>query len=133
MYYLVDKAPPGEWEGGVGHLTEEVAKKQLPPPSDDHLILVCGPPPMMKAISGDKAADKSQGVIQLAIMQNITLPYSPDACLMVQRLNCMGSDASREIFGDGEGPFFPWPHGIELSSQQSAECFLEEGKEVFSF
>jgi cytochrome-b5 reductase len=24
---------------------------------------VCGPPPMMKAISGDKAEDKSQGVL----------------------------------------------------------------------
>ena len=25
---------------------------------------VCGPPPMMKAISGDKAKDKSQGPLQ---------------------------------------------------------------------
>ena len=25
------------------------------------LVQVCGPPPMMKAISGDKAPDKSQG------------------------------------------------------------------------
>jgi len=72
MYYLVDKAPPGNWEGGIGHLTEEIAKKQLPAPSDDHLILVCGPPPMMKAISGDKAPDKSQGVDPLASLQQIT-------------------------------------------------------------
>jgi len=64
MYYLVDKAPPGGWEGGVGHLTEDIARQQLPPPSDDHLILVCGPPPMMKAISGDKAPDKSQGELE---------------------------------------------------------------------
>ena len=61
IFYLVDKAPPGKWEGGVGYLTEELAKEKLPPPGDDTLILVCGPPPMMKAISGDKAPDKSQG------------------------------------------------------------------------
>ena len=58
----MDKAPEGQkWEGGVGYLTPELAKQQLPKPSDDNLILVCGPPPMMKAISGDKAPDKSQG------------------------------------------------------------------------
>lgn len=61
----MDKAPPGKWEGGVGYLTEEIAKQQLPEPSDDNLVLVCGPPPMMKAISGEKAPDKSQG--QLAV------------------------------------------------------------------
>lgn len=61
IFYLVDKKPEGEWDGGVGYLTEEVAKKQLPEPSDKHLILVCGPPGMVKAISGEKAPDKSQG------------------------------------------------------------------------
>ena len=58
---MVDKAPEGKWEGGVGYITEDIAKQQLPEPSDDNLILVCGPPPMMKAISGEKAPDKSQG------------------------------------------------------------------------
>lgn len=27
-------------------------------------VQVCGPPPMMKAISGDKAQDKSQGPLE---------------------------------------------------------------------
>ncbi|KAL0340519.1 UNVERIFIED_CONTAM: NADH-cytochrome reductase-like protein [Sesamum radiatum] len=35
--------------------------KGLPSPSDDTLILVCGPPGLMKHISGDKAKDRSQG------------------------------------------------------------------------
>lgn len=38
-----------------------MATANIPPPSDDNLILVCGPPPMYKALSGDKAKDKSQG------------------------------------------------------------------------
>ena len=66
VYYMVDKAPKGNWEGGVGYITEEIARKQLPEPNDDNLILVCGPPPMMKAISGDKAPDKSQGAFLIS-------------------------------------------------------------------
>jgi len=36
-------------------------KTHLPPPSADHLILVCGPPGLMKHVSGDKAPDYTQG------------------------------------------------------------------------
>lgn len=74
IFYLVDKKPEGEWDGGVGYLTEEVAKKQLPEPSDKHLILVCGPPGMVKAISGEKAPDKSQGA-PLSSTSNIVPSY----------------------------------------------------------
>jgi cytochrome-b5 reductase len=35
----------------------------MPAPSADSLVMVCGPPPMMNAISGDKAPDKSQGEV----------------------------------------------------------------------
>ena len=48
IYYVVDTAPDDKWEGGVGHVTVDTVKEQLPQPSNDHLILVCGPPPMMK-------------------------------------------------------------------------------------
>ena len=58
---MVDKKPKGSWEGGVGYLTPEIAKAKLPKPSDDNLILVCGPPPMVKAISGPKKSPKDQG------------------------------------------------------------------------
>ncbi|EIE21212.1 cytochrome-b5 reductase like protein [Coccomyxa subellipsoidea C-169] len=61
VYYVVDKPTSFFWRGGKGYITEDTVKKHLPPPSDVSLILVCGPPPLMKAISGDKAEDKSQG------------------------------------------------------------------------
>ena len=49
------------WKGGVGYVNEAMCKEHLPAPSDDIKVFVCGPPPMMAAISGDKAPDKSQG------------------------------------------------------------------------
>lgn len=64
VYYTVDKIGEGKgdsWKGGVGYVTREMTTSHIPPPSDDNLILVCGPPPMYKALSGDKAKDKSQG------------------------------------------------------------------------
>ncbi|BDA51006.1 NADH-cytochrome b5 reductase 2 [Coccomyxa sp. Obi] len=61
VYYVVDKPSSFFWRGGKGYITADIVKAQLPAPSDDNMILVCGPPPLMKAISGDKAEDKSQG------------------------------------------------------------------------
>ncbi|XP_078174970.1 FAD/NAD(P)-binding oxidoreductase [Carex rostrata] len=60
VFYTVDK-PADNWRGGVGYISKEMALKGLPSPSADSLILVCGPPGMMKHISGDKAKDRSQG------------------------------------------------------------------------
>lgn len=42
--------------GGVGYINKEMLTSLLPPPSrsGDSLILVCGPPPFMESISGDK-------------------------------------------------------------------------------
>lgn len=61
LRYVVDKKEDPSFEGSEGYITEWVLRRHVPPPSDDSLILVCGPPPMMKAISGDKAKDNSQG------------------------------------------------------------------------
>ena len=64
VYYTVDKIGEGkgkDWKGGVGYVTQEMATEHIPPPSDDHLILVCGPPPMYKALSGEKKSPKDQG------------------------------------------------------------------------
>ncbi|GBG87898.1 hypothetical protein CBR_g46198 [Chara braunii] len=60
VYYVIDKPAKG-WDGGVGYINEDMLRKAMPPPSDDNLIMVCGPPGMMRHISGDKAPDKSQG------------------------------------------------------------------------
>lgn len=63
VYYVVDKSSSATWKGGVGYLSKELLKKHLPAPGPGSMVLVCGPPPMMKAVSGDKLPDKSQGPV----------------------------------------------------------------------
>ncbi|KAG6723898.1 hypothetical protein I3843_03G224800 [Carya illinoinensis] len=60
VFYTVDN-PSKNWRGGSGYISKDMVVKGLPGPSDDTLILVCGPPGMMKHLSGDKAKDRSQG------------------------------------------------------------------------
>ncbi|OMO81268.1 Oxidoreductase FAD/NAD(P)-binding protein [Corchorus capsularis] len=60
VYYTVDN-PSKSWKGGVGYVSKDMVTKGLPAPGEDTLILVCGPPGMMKHISGGKAKDYSQG------------------------------------------------------------------------
>jgi NAD(P)H-flavin reductase len=64
VYYVVDKASSKGWKGGVGYITQDTLRQHMPAPGDKSLVLVCGPPPMMKAISGDKSPDKSQGPLE---------------------------------------------------------------------
>lgn len=64
VHYVVEKTGTLNallWKGSTGYVTDKIVEKHCPGPSDDNLVLVCGPPPMMKAISGEKAPDKSQG------------------------------------------------------------------------
>ncbi|KAK7292075.1 hypothetical protein RIF29_07740 [Crotalaria pallida] len=60
VFYTVDN-PTKNWRGGAGYISKDMVVKGLPAPSDDTLILVCGPPGMMKHISGEKAKDWTQG------------------------------------------------------------------------
>ncbi|XP_038712668.1 NADH-cytochrome b5 reductase-like protein isoform X2 [Tripterygium wilfordii] len=62
VFYTVDN-PSKNWRGGAGYISKDMVVKGLPSPSDDTLILVCGPPGMMKHVSGDKAEDRSQGEV----------------------------------------------------------------------
>lgn len=59
--YFVLSKPPSDWMGGVGYINKEMIKCLMPPPNraSDSIILVCGPPPFMEAISGDKDFKKS--------------------------------------------------------------------------
>ncbi|GMF66068.1 unnamed protein product [Phytophthora lilii] len=63
VHYVLDKAEES-WEGYTGYVTKELIEKLLPGPSDESLIGVCGPPPMMDAISGNKSPDRSQGELK---------------------------------------------------------------------
>ncbi|XP_021276235.1 NADH-cytochrome b5 reductase-like protein [Herrania umbratica] len=60
VFYTVDN-PSKNWKGGAGYISKDMVTKGLPGPGEDTLILVCGPPGMMKHISGGKAKDYSQG------------------------------------------------------------------------
>jgi len=51
-----------EWTGTEGQISEDLLKTVLPEPKSENIkIFVCGPPGMMKAISGDKKSPKDQG------------------------------------------------------------------------
>lgn len=63
MHYVLERAPP-RWGQGVGFVNMDIIEQYMPLPGDDSMIMVCGPPPMMEAISGDKAQDKSQGELK---------------------------------------------------------------------
>lgn len=72
VYYMVDSIPNDDSSlnrkdsYGIGYVTKEVVAKWMPGPAhkDDALILVCGPPPMMKAVSGNKVSPQEQGPLQ---------------------------------------------------------------------
>ena len=68
ILYCLDSPPKG-WKGGAGYVTPAMLKEALPPPGEKHLVLVCGPPGMMAAISGGKAKDYSQGELSGALKQ----------------------------------------------------------------
>ncbi|CAH9102938.1 unnamed protein product [Cuscuta epithymum] len=53
VFYTVDD-PTKDWRGGSGYISKDMVVKGLPSPSDDTLVLVCGPPGMMKHVSGEK-------------------------------------------------------------------------------
>lgn len=68
VYYMVDTVPEGtSWNGGTGYVTKDVISTWMPSPGgleNDALVLVCGPPPMMAAVSGSKVSPKDQGPLQ---------------------------------------------------------------------
>ncbi|KAF2770627.1 ferredoxin reductase-like protein [Teratosphaeria nubilosa] len=57
VYHVLNNPPEG-WKGGVGFVTADIIKAQLPPPAKDIKILICGPPPMVSAM---KKATESLG------------------------------------------------------------------------
>ncbi|CAH0475446.1 unnamed protein product [Peronospora belbahrii] len=63
VHYVLSEAD-ADWEGYTGYVTKELIEKLLPGPSNDSFVGVCGPPPMMDAISGDKSPDRSQGELK---------------------------------------------------------------------
>ncbi|KPI85835.1 putative Nadh-cytochrome b5 reductase [Leptomonas seymouri] len=53
--YLTLLDVPHRWLGGIGYVNEAMISAFMPKPGEKNTkILVCGPPPMLQAISGDK-------------------------------------------------------------------------------
>jgi len=62
VQYVVDN--PGRLSGFLkGRVSGAMISRHMPPPGPDNLVMVCGPPPMMDAICGDKLPDKTQGPV----------------------------------------------------------------------
>jgi len=57
VHYVLNN-PPEAWTGGVGFVTVDMIKENLPAPADDVKIMICGPPPMVSAM---KKATESLG------------------------------------------------------------------------
>lgn len=47
LHYTLDR-PQGDWNYDTGFITADMIKKHLPPPGEETLVLMCGPPPMVK-------------------------------------------------------------------------------------
>lgn len=47
VWYTLDRPPLG-WSYSTGFIDENMIQEHMPPPSKETLILLCGPPPMIK-------------------------------------------------------------------------------------
>lgn len=52
----VDNTGGLPWDEHVGLISQELLKEALPAPSSDLLIIICGPPPMCRAVKRSLAA-----------------------------------------------------------------------------
>jgi cytochrome-b5 reductase len=67
VVYFLDKPSKG-WKGETGYISKEFLDKNMFKPSEDNVhVFVCGPPPLYKAISGDKVSPKDQGELTGAL------------------------------------------------------------------
>ena len=47
VWYTLDR-PEEDWKYSTGFVDEEMLKEHMPPAGDDSMVLMCGPPPMIK-------------------------------------------------------------------------------------
>ncbi|KAI8074409.1 hypothetical protein BC940DRAFT_288167 [Gongronella butleri] len=65
--YVLNNPPEG-WTGGVGFVTKDMIQQSLPAPAQDIKILLCGPPPMITAMTqatNELGYDKPRAVSKL--------------------------------------------------------------------
>lgn len=61
--YFVDKKDGSDIDATEGYITKDVLAAAMPKPAEDTHVFVCGPPPLYKAISGDKVSPSDQGEV----------------------------------------------------------------------
>ncbi|ORZ39361.1 hypothetical protein BCR44DRAFT_1426390 [Catenaria anguillulae PL171] len=64
VYYVLNNPPTG-WTGGVGFVTKDMIAAHVPKPAKDVKVLLCGPPPMVKAMvqaTEELGFDKAQTI-----------------------------------------------------------------------
>ncbi|KAF9206704.1 NADH-cytochrome b5 reductase [Haplosporangium sp. Z 27] len=67
VYYVLNN-PPAGWTGGVGFVNADMIKEHMPAPASDIKVLLCGPPPMIAAMSKitqELGYDKANAVSKL--------------------------------------------------------------------
>ncbi|KAI8931338.1 NADH-cytochrome b5 reductase, variant 2 [Plenodomus lindquistii] len=67
VHYVLNNPPTG-WTGATGFVTQDLISEKLPAPASDVKILICGPPPMVKAMKGATEAlgfEKANAVSKL--------------------------------------------------------------------
>ncbi|KAI9190106.1 NADH-cytochrome b5 reductase [Blastocladiella emersonii ATCC 22665] len=68
VHYVLNSPPPN-WTGSAGFVTKDVVSAHLPAPAKDVKLLLCGPPPMVKAmtaIAEELGFDKAQTISKAA-------------------------------------------------------------------
>jgi len=50
VYYVLNN-PPKDWDQGSGFITADVIKSFFPTPANDNIVLICGPNPMVSAMT----------------------------------------------------------------------------------
>lgn len=64
--YFLDK-PDGDFKGEKGFISREFIAANAPKPSEKTHFFVCGPPPLMESISGNKKSPAEQGELKGAL------------------------------------------------------------------
>ena len=63
-HILSDEPENSNWAGARGHITKDLVQKHFPPPADKSMIiLICGPPPMYKALCGPREEKQLSGLL----------------------------------------------------------------------
>lgn len=64
IHVLSESASDGTWQGLTGFITRDIIEKNSAAGSDDTLVMVCGPPPMYKALCGPRDEKEVTGILK---------------------------------------------------------------------